>query len=590
MSLPSAVPNVLGNTALDAPFNVVIIGSGAGGSATAHVLAGAGLKVLVLEAGNNYFPGLDDPDHLPFPLFSNDELKFGVRRMVLQDPVVEPRTFRQSAAETARAHPDVNVLARNVGGTTVHADMKYPRFNEIDFRLASALRDAGRTFDGTSFADWPLTYDELQPFYVMAEDLSGVSGRADGEGADPFASPRSGPYPLPPTAEMYVARTLADGARKKGYHPMHYPGAVNSRPYGGRPACNNCGFCSGFGCPNNSKGSAAVTTLRSALLTGNCQVRFNCFARRLARSGSSITAVEYTDADGAVQSVAADRFILAASAVESARLCLLSDRDGPGLGNSSDQLGRHLLYHFQTTAVGIFKQRLHGERGNSVSNGMSDFRGVTEGGMALRSDVPLGGIIEFGTSSEPMRSNKAFLRPDALAFARLVGLSLKQLLVEGPFTAHIAVLEMQAEDAPQPTNRVQLDPTVRDVYGLPVPMVTYQNHRFERDARTFYQPKMLQILGAAGAQFGFFQPYDPNEPPDSRHVMGGLRMGSDPHTSVCDPFGKFHDFDNLYNADGGVFVTSSGYNPTLTIIALALRAAGHIVAPGQAERVVASHI
>jgi choline dehydrogenase-like flavoprotein len=586
----SAVPHVLGNTSLDAPFDVVIIGSGAGGSAAAHVLTAAGLKVLILEAGNNYFPGLDNPDDLPFPLFSNDELKMGIRGLITQDPIIEPRTFRQHDGDVARAHPDVNVLARNVGGTTVHADMKYPRFNTVDFRLASVLQSAGRTFDGAAFADWPVTYEELEPFYAEAEILSGVSGIASGDGADPFASPRGSThpdYPLPPTHEMYVGRVLANGARLEGYHPMRYPAAVNSRPYDGRPACVSCGFCSGFGCPNNSKGSAAVTTLRKALLTGNCQVRFNSFVRALQRdaSGSRITAVEYIDDDGDVQTVKAQRFVLAASAIESARLCFLSDPSGPGLGNEHDQLGRYLMFHFQTTSVGIFKQRLHGERGLSVSNGMSDFRGVVEGGDALRTDFPfLGGVIEFGTSSEPIRTSKQFLRPDALQFANLVGLSLKELLVAGPFQSHIAVMTMQAEDAPQFTNHIDLDPTVRDAFGLPVPRVTYSNHPFELGAAEFYKPKMLEVIGAAGAQFGFTEPFDPTEPPSSRHVMGGLRMGADPQSSVCDKYGKLHAFDNLYCADGGVFVTSSGYNPTLTLIALSLRMAGHIVAPGNAER------
>jgi choline dehydrogenase-like flavoprotein len=581
MSVPSAVPNLLGNTSLDGPFDAAIIGSGAGGSTAAHVLAAAGLKVVVIEAGPNYFPGLDNPGFLPFPLFSNDELKFGIRRMITQDPVVEPRTFRLRESEVAQAHADVNLLARTVGGTTVHADMKYPRFNEVDFRLASALREAGRVYEGTSFADWPLTYAEIEPFYLEAERLCGVAGIAEGDGSDPFASERSAPFPLPPSHQMYVGRVLSHGARQRGYHPFNYPAAINSRPYDGRPACVNCGFCSGFGCPNNSKGSAAVTTLRKALLTGNCQVRYNCFVRRLVTDGDRVVAAEYVDDEGRVQSVTADRFLLAASAIESVRLCLLSDLQGPGLGNATDQLGRHMMFHFQTTGVGIFKQQLHGERGQSVTNGISDFRGVTEGGTGLRSDFRhLGGVIEFGTSSEPIRSAKAFLRPDAVAFAKLVGLSLKQLLIEGPFNAHIGVMIMQAEDAPQPSNRIDLDPEVRDVFGLPVPRLTYVNHRFELDAAAFYKPKMLEIIGSAGAQFGFFQPFDPTVPPESRHVMGGLRMGADRRDSVCDAQGKFHDVDNLYCVDGGVFVTGSGYNPTLTIVALALRASAAIVNPG----------
>jgi choline dehydrogenase-like flavoprotein len=234
------------------------------------------------------------------------------------------------------------------------------------------------------------------------------------------------------------------------------------------------------------------------------------------------------------------------------------------------------MFHFQTVGIGIYKQRLHGERGQAVTNGMSDFRGVTEGGTALHPEFPLGGVIEFGTSSEPIASAKESLNEDARGFADLVGLPLKQLLIESPFQAHIGAMIMQAEDAPQPTNRVDLDPTVKDVFGSPVPRLTYENHRFELDAAAFYKPLMLAIHEAAGAQFGFTAPFDPESPPSSRHLMGGLRMGSNPATSVCDAFGKFHDLENLYCTDGGVFVTGSGYNPSLTIIALALRTAGRI--------------
>ena len=145
---------------------------------------------------------------------------------------------------------------------------------------------------------------------------------------------------------------------------------------------------------------------------------------------------------------------------------------------------------------------------------------------------------------------------------------------------------MHGEDAPQPTNRVDLDPTVRDVFGLPVPRLTYKNHAFELDAATFYKPVMLKMLEKAGAAYGFFDPFDPAVPSQSRHILGGLRMGDDPRTSVCDRWGKFHDLDNLYCADGAVFVTGSGYNPTPTIIALALRTAGAIVSPAAPERIV----
>jgi choline dehydrogenase-like flavoprotein len=601
MSVPSAVPGILGNTSLD-HFDVLIVGSGAGGSAAAHVLTANNKQVLILEAGDNHFPGLDRPGLIPWPLYSNDEIKMSLRHFVMQDPLVEPRTFRQTAApaDVARADPDVNNLTRNVGGAAVISSVSYPRLTAVDFRMASALRDAGRSYPGTSFADWPLSYDELEPYYAETEHLSGIAGAASGEGSDPFQSPRSEPqFPLPPQPEMYVGRLLAYGAKTLGYHPFNYPSAVTTRPYpendpdNQRQPCVSCGFCSGYGCPRNAKGSPAVTTLRRALLTGNCQLRYNAHVTGLVLDGARrhVTEVTYIDNDGAPRSATADMVILAASPIESVRLCLLSGLGGNGgIGSSSGHLGRHMMFHFQTIGVGIYKQRLHGERGRSITNGMSDFRGILEGGAALHPDPdhhPLGGVVEFGTSSEPITAAREFLQPEALFLAKTAKVSLKQLLVESPFSAHIAVMIMQGEDAPQPTNQVDLDPTVRDVFDLPVPRLTYKNHDFELNASAIYKPLMLEIHKAAGAAYGFFSPYDPAVPPQTRHVLGGLRMGDDPHESVCDRWGRFHDIDNLYCADGGVFVTSSGYNPTPTIIALALRNAGAIASPQAPERTLA---
>ena len=592
MSFPSDSPGILGDTGL-AQFDALVIGSGAGGSAVAHKLTAAGWKVLVLEAGINPFPGLDRIDGrggIPWPIFSNDELKMSIRGFVRQDPLLEPRTFRQTSSETARADADVNVLTRNVGGAAVISGVGYPRFTDVDFRMASTLAAANRTFSGTSFTDWPMTYTQLAPFYTEAEQLCGVAGAAEGSDADPFSSRAGAPFPMPPQPPMYVGRVLANGARQLGYAPFNIPSAVNTQPYDQREPCVSCGFCSGYGCPRNAKGSPAVTTLRKALLSGKCQLRYNAHVTRLVLDGTGrrVTAVEYVDDEGQTQSATADRVILAASPIESARLCLLSDPGGSGVGNSSGHLGRHLMFHYQTTGVGIFKQRLHGERGRSVTHGISDFRGILPGGAGLAPAWPLGGILEFGTSSEPITAARNSLRPEAVTAAQLLHVSYKQLLVESPFNAHIAVMIMQGEDAPQPSNRVDLDPSVRDVFGQAVPRVTYKNHDgFELAASAFYKPKMLQILEAAGAQFGFFSPFDPSVPPQSRHVLGGLRMGTDPSQSVCDAFGKFHDLDNLYCADGGVFVTSSGYNPTLTIIAIALRTAAAMLSPGAPERTVA---
>lgn len=569
-SLPSAVPHVLGNTSLDR-FDTVIIGSGCGGSPVARALAAHGLKVCILEAGNNYFPGLDDPaPGNPRSLFSNDEIKLSARGMIEQQTLVEPRTFRPTAADGPRTLVgDVNGLPRTVGGGFVHADCKTPRFQEFDFRIRSELGD----LPGASFADWPLDYAELEPFYAAVERLIGVQGAA---GADPFAAPRSGPYPMPPGPDMYVGSVLGEASRKLGLHPFPYPSSVNSRDYGGRPPCNDCGFCSGFGCPIHAKGSPAVTLLRDALLSGNVQLRYNCSASRVLtrHAGRYAVGVEYIDPEGKRASVVADRVVLAASPIESARLCLLSDPDGPGLGNSSGLVGRNLMFHHQTLALGIYPQDFHGERGRSVTSGISDFRGVP--GDPKR---PLGGIIEFGTSSL-----RVYEVANAMISMGLRGAVLESWIRSSPFGAHLAGLIMQAEDAPQLGNRVDLDPEIRDINGLPVPRITYAPHALELEGRRVYGPRMMEIHEVAGAQFAFVAPMD--TPPNSKHIMGTLRMGADPATSVTDAFGRFHDVENLYATDGSLLPSSSGYNPTLTIQSLALRTAGAMLDPRRPEAVI----
>ncbi|HEY0251924.1 MAG TPA: GMC family oxidoreductase [Kofleriaceae bacterium] len=568
MALPSVTANILGDDSL-ATFDTIIIGSGAGGSTVARTLANAGQRVLILEAGDNHFPGLDDPAGLHPPMFSNDELKLQIRSLIAQDSLIEPRTFRPTQESGDRTLVgDANALPHNVGGAAVHADMKYPRFRPTDFQLGTLLG----AIDGASFADWPVDYPTLERFYVEIEHAVGVQG-SEGDDADPFAPAKSKPYPMPPGLPMYANTILADAAKSLGYHPFSYPTAVASRPYRGRPACIDCGYCSGYGCPTHAKSSPAVTLLRDALLTGRVQLRFNAPVMRLVANATrtQIDAVTYMDPTGALVTVTADRIVLAASAAETARLVLLSD---PLLANSSGLVGRNLMFHFQTQVIGVLQQRVHGHRGRSVTLGMSDFRG-TPGDPA----APLGGIIELATSSDLIGEVKNY----ALQLGKS-GDALRKLVDQSPLRDKLVAMIMQAEDAPQPTNRVDLDPAVKDVYGRPALRVTYQSHPWELATREFYIPKMLAIQEAAGAQFALVAPAD--TPSQSRHVMGTMRMGNDPATSVCDRTGKVHEVGNLYVADGSLFPTSSGFNPTLTLQALALWVGANIVSPADPTNVL----
>lgn len=562
---------VLGNSKLT-KFDVLIIGSGAGGGSAAYVLTKAGLKVLVLEAGMNRFDGLDDPSSMPTTRFSNDELKMGYRNFITPDPIVEPRTFRASASDGDRTYVgDVMGLPKTVGGGAVHADLKMPRFLPQDFTLGTDLKNQF----GANFADWPVTYDMLEPFYTFCEKALGVQGLA---GANPFEGPRSAPFPMAPGVPMYLAELASKGLASLGYTAFPYPMAVNSQPYDGRPACVDCGYCSGYGCPSNAKGSPAVTMLRKALLSGNCQLVTQTRAVKLLVNGArnTVTGVECKGPSGEKVMYTADRYILAASPIEDARLLLLSDPGGPGLGNSSGQVGQNLMFHYQTTAVGIFPQRVHGHRGKCVSHGFCDFRGTPND-----PNHPLGGIVEL-SGSEFLLDEASYYR-QIMAVLGFSGSLLKAFMRQSPGRDRVLAIAMQAEDAPQVTNRVDLDPAVVDIDGLPVPRITYANSQFELSASAFYGPKILEFMGASGCKYAAL---GPPSMPASDHIMGTLRMGPDSATSVTDPTGRFHDIGNLFNTDAALFPTSSGFNPTMTLVSLSTYVAASMVNPTSPESVL----
>jgi gluconate 2-dehydrogenase alpha chain len=267
---------------------------------------------------------------------------------------------------------------------------------------------------------------------------------------------------MPPGVPMFLGLTLAEGARLTtlpGVGPLRphaYPAAITSRFYGEepnvRPPCVDCGLCSGFGCPNHAKGSPAVTTLRRALLTGNCQLRYNAQVVRLVHDGRHVSAVEYVDGEGRRQMATASAFVLAASAIESARLCLLSD----ALGNGSGQVGQNLMFHLQTNPNGFLPRRVHGQRGRAVTHGISDFRGVAPGGDAIRvmrdgmnnPVVAMGGICEFGASQGQPITEDGFVYTIQLPGGPRFGPRLKNALRDRALGQHLFGLIMQAEDAP----------------------------------------------------------------------------------------------------------------------------------------------
>jgi choline dehydrogenase-like flavoprotein len=568
--------------------SVIVVGSGAGGSVAAWALNRMGHDVVVFEKGRNLLPGLGSK-HGVGSLFGNDEVK-ALRAFENQDELLEPRTGRtqdEAAQGVERSFVgDINDLPTVVGGGTVHWDAKTPRFWKHDFKPLSYY---GPVPDA-NVADWPLAYEDLAPFYDEVEARLAVQGDVSKMPRHTLEmAPRRHRFPQPPNPPMYAGSLLAQGAAAAGYTAYPFPMAVHSQPHDGHPGCNSCGFCSGFGCPINARGGAALSFLHHAMRRG-VDVRPRSFVYRVdtSRDGKRALGVSYVDRHGKHRRERADIVIVAASAIETARLLLMSrtSMHPDGLGNRSGQLGRNLMFHFFSLAAGTFDHDVHGWRGPSTTFTIDDFVGPETGAAAKAAGLPYlkGGICEVGGS--------LMLMNEAQIYAAVPGgwgRAHKDLMRTSPIRTRIAGMSMVGEDMPQLANVVDLDPKIRDVYGFPVPRVTRSPHKFEQAASAWFGPKMQSVCAAApgcvasayipagiaanqrgqvGGAFGGLAA--------TAHIMGTARMGSDPAKSVTDAFGRVHEIDNLFVGDGALFASAGGMNPTLTIMALSLRMARHI--------------
>jgi choline dehydrogenase-like flavoprotein len=572
-----------------ARLSVVIVGSGAGGSVAAWELARAGHDVLVLEKGRNLLPGIGTDAGIHRIPFANDEVKAG-RAFENQDVVLEPRTARsqaEAAADVARSFVgDVNTLPTTVGGGTVHWDAKVPRFWRQDFHGLSLYGP----IEGANLADWPLSYEELAPFYDAVERRLGVQGDVHAIPKTTLAqAPRRRQFAMPPNPPMLAGTRLAAGAAQLGYHAYPFPMAVHSRRFQGRPRCNSCGFCSGYGCPILARGGAAVSFLHPALRAG-ARLRTRAYVQRveLSANGRRAAGVSYLDEEMRERHARADVVVLAASAIETTRLALLSATTAHpnGLGNRSGQLGRNVMFHLFTLGIALFADEPHAWRGPSTTFTIDDFVGPDRSDAARATGLPYlkGGICEVGGGLTLIEEADLYT-----VVPGTWGTMLKDAMRTSPLRRHLAGLSMVGEDLPQLANVVDLDPTIRDVYGLPVPRITHTSHPFEIAASHYFGPRLGAICAAAPgaiaagwlpvgalaeATGGFGSPYA--GPASTAHIMGTARMGHDPETSVVDRWGRMHELDNVYVADGSVFVSSGGFNPTLTIMALSLRMARHL--------------
>jgi choline dehydrogenase-like flavoprotein len=519
--------------------DVLIIGAGASGGVAAARLTEAGFHVLCLEQG-------DWPDRTTYPVH-RATFELESRGAWAADPNVRrlPQDYPVDVGRSAITP----LMYSAVGGSMIHYAGDWARMLPSDFRV--------RTLDGVA-DDWPLTYAELRPYYERTDRAFGISGVA----GDPAYPAGEGP-PLPPLPIGPGAMRIAHAHDRLGWHWWPAPNAVLSAPYHGRLPCVQCGACM-QGCPTGAKASTDLTHWPATVRRGARLMTGIRVARILVGDTGLATGVEYVDRDGRTDVAYADVILLAANSIGTTRLLLNSAcaRFPNGLANSSGLVGKRLMMHPFANVMGYFDDELESWKGHVGKLVSMQFyetdpaRGFVRG--AKWSLTPTGGPLE---ASLPTRAGHSVWGTGHHEHVRRqVGRTLSWAIF--------------AEDLPDERNRVDLDDTLTDSSGIPAPRVTYTVDDNSRRLLDFHLARAGESLTEAGAYELAFEDLTPGA---GWHHLGTARMGTDPQTSVVDPYGRTHDVPNLVIIDGSVFVTSGGVNPTSTITALALRAADHLV-------------
>lgn len=529
----------------DTEVDFLVIGSGAAGGSVARELTREGFDVLVLEQGQAFGP--QDMEH--------DELGAFFTARWTNDPVTQPQTYRRSAADKAEERAYVG-YAKTVGGTSFHFTGNYWRFRPIDFNEFSVKGGV----PGAALADWPITYDELEPWYSAVEWAIGVSGQANAAAGEPRFSRE---YPLPPLNITGPGVLLTHGCEKLGWSSKPTPMAILSRPYQGRQPCHNCGFCLGFPCEWGAKSGSNYTLIPEALRTGRCEVRTGCYVREIETNaaGRATGVVYFNEAKQEIRQ-RAKTVVLCANGAESPRLLLMStsNRFPDGLANSSGLVGKHFMFNGAALTRGEFEHEVNGHRGPVVSRvshqhyELDPALGlVGGGGFDFRFDVPA-----------------MLMALELPATGPMWGRAFKQRLK--PWYTHSLLSYGHTTSLPVETNTVDLDPELKDAWGLPAMRTTFTEHEHDMRLYRHFQSLGRDLLDAAGATAKHDTPIT-DDPGFTVHLLGTARMGNDPSRSVVDKYHRAHDVPNLYVVDGSSFVTSGRGQPTLTIQALAFRAA-----------------
>jgi choline dehydrogenase-like flavoprotein len=503
--------------------DVCIVGAGAAGGVLAYELSKSGLKVVVIEAGPFWDPQTD---------FASDELSMS--HLGWQD------TRIVSGGNPLQLGK--NNSGRGVGGGTTHFTGVFLRYHESDFRT--------KTEDGVG-EDWPITYQDLEPYYGKIENDIAVSG--------PKVFPWGafhGPYPYPERDPISAnAEIFRMGCEKLGIRSVVPPLAINSAPFDGRPPCINRGFCN-QGCMPNAKFSTLIHHIPKAIQLGAEVISDSMVTQILVNKEGMVTGVTFVH-DGKTYEQEASIVILANFVIETPRLLLNSANAQftDGLANSSGWVGKAIMAHSSNDVYGKFPEEIRLYKGTPVLATTQDFYETDRSRGFAR------GYTLHAHGSRPVEMAKGISKT-----TKLWGQSLREAMLDYNFYGRVTLV---GEVLPEPSNCVTLSEE-KDEYGMPIADVSFSYGNNDKLLIAHAVATMKDIIRAAGGTPEFATD-------DTAHLMGGCRMGNNPETSVTNSFGQSHDIPNLYICSASLFVTSGGGNPTNTVMALAARTADYII-------------
>jgi gluconate 2-dehydrogenase alpha chain len=544
--------------------DVVLVGVGGVGGFIAPLLAGAGLHVVGLEAGPYWRLEDFQPDELGATYYCRAEMGAKFKSET-------PRWRRNEAEPTRELTFSLGRMVNGVGGSVIHYGGWLRRFPAHNFRLRShALECWGASAipDGSTVVDWPISYDELRPYFDEVERIAGIGGDEDN-----VFLPHDAPYPLPPTRPFRMGEMFIAAAKSLGFHPHASPVGMTTRPYNGYPEMTYTAWNNGFGSWTGDKWHPGLTTVREALATGNFDLRTHCRVTRVLTDGDGrARGVEYVDALGRPQTQLADTVILAAYTFENVRLLFLSgdDRHPRGLGNASGQLGKHFMSKMFPHVDGFFPDTVFNRHAGPAAQAV-----VLDDFLDASFDCGVHGFLggsTLGAENQflPIQISRETLPPDVPRW----GTRYKEHLRDWQ---HWSVVRMQPEALSYESNYLDIDPHHRDRGGLGMPVirVTYDLQPNELRLADFMAGQSEEILRAMGATKTWHGPRFTGA--GSSHDVGGCRMGDDPAMSVVDRTLQVHDTPGLYVYSGAVFPTCAGVNPTLTLWALCIKAARELI-------------